>query len=619
MLLTHINPQKSYNNVPKCSFVDSEFWLSQCDDRTWKITSFSKNTGLFTHAQLDPEISSLISDALPFGKAFMACCSIYGALGVVSSNSGDGVCETHYRTFKHDDDGIQILNQVVVPEVHTHISVFDRAMGAITTNQSVLMTYMILKNGLLVDETEHKLPFPITSFIMCPQNWVIATKQLHLNDSVVGLFNLESEEQALLPYIVASLDVSITVNNSFTFDACNVIDRNENVFISLSFPSIQLYTMSTSNIEIDNTIQKSMNMTAKPGGITAPANTEDCEILPVIDISAPSAPVFHTVDNIPVYFEHESHTISKQNVAVKNEVHKTLKQEEIPEQPKKEVEVSMSEIDVKQRICFDSENDYHVSLLVVESEMLCIELDRERFCTELRFNDDFDYIISGNSEGAVICEYSGTSGMFYSFKTKNRVLSYTHCFKFDVTNDLPSIGYKDRQLIMDGHGKYFLLCLALEGMSYIYVYDTSGIQLYTERERHRIKNLYVNNEYLGVDLKSDDIVHAIITDRGFKERKQIKVNIDYIEIRPFRSWIVFKQIAQRAGVYHIELGRTNIINIHGYTTVYDPNFDESNMQHIINTYKKIECCGCGSMEKHNKVIYFFLMLFVFFCLLLLLY
>ncbi|KAL0238929.1 hypothetical protein PCE1_004620 [Barthelona sp. PCE] len=155
--------QKIPNNVPKCSFRETEFWISQCDDRTWKITSFSKKSGLSTHAQLDPEISSLISDALP-GKAFMACSSVYGALGVVSSNSRDGVCETHYRTFKHDDDGIQILNQVVVPEVHTHISVFDRAMGAITTNQSVFTTYMILKNGLLVDETEHN---PLSNYKFC--------------------------------------------------------------------------------------------------------------------------------------------------------------------------------------------------------------------------------------------------------------------------------------------------------------------------------------------------------------------------------------------------------------------------------------------------------------------
>ncbi|KAL0230477.1 hypothetical protein PCE1_004036 [Barthelona sp. PCE] len=489
----------------------------------------------------------------------MACCSMYGALGVVSSNSGDGVCETHYRTFKHDDDDIQILNQVVVPEVHTHISVFDRAMGAITTNQSVLTTYIILKNGSLIDKTKHNLPFPITNFVMCPHNWVIATKQMHLNDSAVGLFNLDSEEQSLLPCLVTSLDISITVNNIFTFEACNVMNRRESVFISLSFPSAQLYTMSTSNIDIDNTIQNSMNMTAKPG-ITAPANTECCQTLPVIDISAPTAPLLNSVD-VPVYVDHEPHAISTQ-IALKNEV---------------PVSESENEIEVEQHIGCDCDNYcelyYH---LFVESEMLCFiysELE-EKYCAELCYNSEFEYKISGNDECAVICEYSGTSGMFYLYNFKDTVFSYVHCFEFDVSDVFSSID----EFIINAHGKFILLCVPSDSLSVTYVYNASGNLMYTERERARINNLYVNNEVLVVEFIGCDIVHAVITDDGFRERKQISIDLDYHTIRPFRNWVAFDYGPH---VYEIESGRTYRTTQYGSISIMNNYFNERDMERSI--------------------------------------
>ncbi|KAL0230328.1 hypothetical protein PCE1_003889 [Barthelona sp. PCE] len=557
------------NNVPKCSFGDSEFWLSQCDDRTWKLTSFSKKSGLSTHTQLDPEISSLISDALPFGKAFMACSSIYGSLGVVSSNSRDGVCETHYRTFKHDDDGIQILNQVVFPEVHTHISVFDRAMGAITTNQSVLTTYIILKNGSLVDKTKHNLPFPITNFVMCPYNWVIATKQMHLNDSAVGLFNLDSEEQSLLPCLVTSLDISITVNNSFTFEACNVMNRRENVFISLSFLSAQLYTMSTSNIDIDNTIQNSMNMTVKPG-IIAPANTEYCQTLPVIDISAPTALLLNSVD-VPVCVDHEPHAISTQ-IALKNEV------------PESESE---NEIEVEQYTDCDFDNYCELYYyLFVESEMLCFKYSEleEKYCTELCYNSEFEYKISGNDECAVICEYSGTSGTFYLYNFKDTVFSYVHCFEFDVSDDISSI---EHEYIINAHGKFILLCVPSDSLSVTYVYNTNGNLMYTERERARIKNLYVNNEVVVVEFTGCDFVHTVITDDEFRVRKRFSIDLDYHTIRPFRNWVAFDYGPH---VYEIESGRMYRTTQYGSINIMKSNFNERDMERSIRGGHNIKAC-----------------------------
>ncbi|KAL0238696.1 hypothetical protein PCE1_004388 [Barthelona sp. PCE] len=544
------------NNVPKCSFRETEFGLSQCDDRTWKITSLSGNTGLSTHAQLDPEISSLISDTLP-GKAFMACSSVYGALGVVSSNSRDGVCETHYRTFKHDDDGIQILNQVVVPEVHTHISVFDRAMGAITTNQSVFTTYMILKNGSLVDKTKHNLPFPITNFVMCPHNWVIVTKQIHLNDSAVGLFNLESEEQALLPYIVTSLDVSITVNNSFTFEAANAVDRSENVFISLLFPSSELYTLSMSNIEIDNTIQKSMNKTAKPGGITAPANTEDCEILHVIDISAP---VFQSA---PVYV--------------------APKPQPIPKRPEREVPMGKREIEVDKVL----HRAKGISLLV-ESGMLNIKYGKygyHRTRTELCYNSNFQYLFSGGSDGAVICEYCGTSGTLFFFKNTTSTMLFSHYFEYNVADELPSDDFDG--VMINGHGKYCVLCFSFKTISVILVINTVNELIYSECSE-RLKNVYINKEFLVAEY-INCIVYSVITDDGLSEKKRLVISASFNELRPFHDWIVFKSL-DWARAYNISQKKMFKISLKGCREILDNfSFDpkDNRMQQIIGSPKNI--------------------------------
>ncbi|KAL0233814.1 hypothetical protein PCE1_002320 [Barthelona sp. PCE] len=580
--------QQIPNNVPKCSFRETEFWISQCDDRTWKITSLSGNTGLSTHAQLDPEISSLISDTLP-GKAFMACSSMYGALGVVSSNSGDGVCETHYRTFKHDDDGIQILNQVVVPEVHTHISVFDRAMGAIKTNQNVLTTYMILNDGLLVNKTEHNLPFPITSFIMCPHNWVIVTKQLHLNDSAVGLFNLESEEQALLPYIVTSLDVTITVNNSFTFEAANAVDRSENVFISLSFPSSELYTLSMSNIEIDNTIQKSMNKTAKPGGITTPANTEDCEILPVIDISAPTAhifqsapPIFQSAPTAPVYVAPKPQAMAKQ--------------------PEREVPMGKREIEVDKVL----HRDFKISLLV-ESGMLNIKYSNQKLKTNLSYKSDFQYLVSGRSDGAVICEYSGASGTLFFFKSTTGTMLFTHCFEYNVADDLPSDDFDDVMIV--GHGKYCVLCFSFNNSCVIFVINTVNEQIYYEHYEY-VLGIHIYNEFLVIHC-ADCIVHSVITDDGLSERKEFELDECFDELRPFHDWIVFREyFSDWAFAYNISQKKKFQISLEGYRQILDLDFNpkDQRIQQIID----LNLCNSEELDPADVCIAIFLAFLIIF-------
>ncbi|KAL0232442.1 hypothetical protein PCE1_002783 [Barthelona sp. PCE] len=113
--------------------------------------------------------------------------------------------------------------------------------------------------------------------LMSCHNWVIVTKHLHLNESIIGLYNMDSGEHTTLPHIVTELEILISASNSNTFDACNMTMREEIVFVTLSFPSNRLYTMRTANN--DDSIHESMNMISKPGGINAPTNTEDCEIL----------------------------------------------------------------------------------------------------------------------------------------------------------------------------------------------------------------------------------------------------------------------------------------------------------------------------------------------------
>ncbi|KAL0232452.1 hypothetical protein PCE1_002793 [Barthelona sp. PCE] len=234
--------RKSPNYASKCTFKHVHILLSPYDVGAWKVTRHSSIGGTSIDTQLDNNLSSLINVTNP-EKILMSCGGTYGAMGIVR----DGLCETHFVTFRYNNDGIKILNRVVVPEVYTHMSVHGRDLGIIGANQNVITTYLVLNDGSLVNRTEHHLPFPITSFYLCPNNWVIATKHLHLNESIIWLYNIDSGERTILPHIVTELDISISATNSYSFNACNVTMRDEIIFVTLSFPNNEIYTMSISN------------------------------------------------------------------------------------------------------------------------------------------------------------------------------------------------------------------------------------------------------------------------------------------------------------------------------------------------------------------------------------
>ncbi|KAL0230032.1 hypothetical protein PCE1_003596 [Barthelona sp. PCE] len=257
------------NCASKCTFKHVHILLSPSDGGAWKVTLHSSTGGTFIDTQLDNDVSSLINETNP-EKVLMSC--------------GDTLYETHFVTFTYNDDGIEILNRVVVPEVCTHMCVYDRNLGIIGANQNVITTYLVLNDGSLVNRTEHHLPFPITSFYLCLHNWVIATKHLHLNESIIGLYNIDSGEHTTLPYIVTELDISISASNSYSFDACNMAMRDEIVFVTLSFPNKEMYTMSTAsaNQKYETTDELRMNS----------ISSEDYQTLTVADIIEPSAPSF---------------------------------------------------------------------------------------------------------------------------------------------------------------------------------------------------------------------------------------------------------------------------------------------------------------------------------------
>ncbi|KAL0237013.1 hypothetical protein PCE1_000410 [Barthelona sp. PCE] len=271
------------NYASKCTFKHVHILLSPSDGGAWKVTLHSSTGGTFIDTQLNNDVSSLINGTNP-EKVLMSCGDTYGAIGIVNNSNRDGVCETHFVTFTYNDDGIEILNRVVVPEVCTHMCVYDRNLGIIGANQNVITTYLVLNDGSLVNRTEHHLPFPIISFFLCPHNWVIATKHLHLNESIIGLYNIDSGEHTTLPHIVTELDISISASNSYSFDACNMAMRDEIVFVTLSFPNKEMYTMSTANAnqKYETTDELRMNS----------ISSEDYQTLTVADIIEPSAPSF---------------------------------------------------------------------------------------------------------------------------------------------------------------------------------------------------------------------------------------------------------------------------------------------------------------------------------------
>ncbi|KAL0239241.1 hypothetical protein PCE1_004932 [Barthelona sp. PCE] len=308
-----------------------------------------------------------------------------------------------------------------------------------------------------------------------------------------------------------------------------------------------------SNIEIDNTIQKSMNETAKPGGITAPANTEDCEILHVIDISA------HVFQSAPVYV--------------------APKPQPIPKRPEREVPMGKREIEVDKVL----QTTKGISLLV-ESGMLNIKYGNQKFQTELFYNSDFQYLVSGRSDGAVICEYSGTSGTLFFFNNRTGTMSFTHCFEFDISDVVPSNDIGEYNLMIDGHDTYCVLCISSEAFNVVVMFNVfSGDLRYEKLESRRtVKNIFVHKDCLAVEYR-DGILPIIISGERLLRMKNISVAIPYDEIRPFQKYLVFRA-GCKAIICHIQTDMMYEIDEQGCRTVMDPFFLEIDMAQVFSRH-----------------------------------
>ncbi|KAL0236749.1 hypothetical protein PCE1_000147 [Barthelona sp. PCE] len=229
--------------VCSCTFMTSRILLiHSAYDNSWKLTLFLKNFGSIINSSLDNEFCSMLNN----NNCSITCGSMYGAVGVVDEEGE--VPKTHYRTFKYDkNEGIlQILGQVVLEGTHTFVGVFDQILGALWTNKQVLTTYMILKSGSLIEKSQHNLPFPITSFLLCPHSWIVTTKQTNCSDCVMGLIKLSSKEQTVLPFVISeSIDSFNSLDNVYTFNVRNTMHNDEDLIVTISFPSTDLYTIST--------------------------------------------------------------------------------------------------------------------------------------------------------------------------------------------------------------------------------------------------------------------------------------------------------------------------------------------------------------------------------------